>query len=426
MLNSIKNITKKNFFRNIAVVAAGTAGAQAITMGFAPIITRLYGPEAFGLFGTFIATLSVLTPIAALTYPIAIVLPKSDEEAKALVRLSIKIAISIATLLFLFFLNASDYVAELLNLQAIAGFMVLIPFAMLFNALQQIAQQWLFRKRQYQANARVALSQSLIINVAKTTVGFFYAVGSVLIILATLGYAIYALQLWCAVKKTDDVKAGTSTHISSIALANRYRDFPLYRAPQVFVNAISQGLPVLMLAGFFGPSAAGFFSLAKSVLMAPAFLVGKSVGDVFYPSVSKMISDGKCPRKFLLKSTFGLALTGLPVVIVIVIFGDVIFRSFFGEEWGTAGSYSKWISIWLYFFMMSRPLIAIIPALSIQDKFLGYEIFSLIAKVVVSAVAIIMFETDISFVAAYSLLSASLYVPLFLYVLNILKLKVAK
>lgn len=72
----------------MAVVATGTAGAQAITMGFAPIITRLYGPEAFGLLGTFSAILAVLTPMAALTYPIAIVLPKDHADAKGLAKLS--------------------------------------------------------------------------------------------------------------------------------------------------------------------------------------------------------------------------------------------------------------------------------------------------------------------------------------------------
>jgi IS5 family transposase len=71
----------------VAVVASGTAGAQAITMGFSPVITRLYGPEAFGLLGVFMAMVQVLVPAAALTYPIAIVLPKEDRDARVLARL---------------------------------------------------------------------------------------------------------------------------------------------------------------------------------------------------------------------------------------------------------------------------------------------------------------------------------------------------
>ncbi|WP_291346906.1 NAD-dependent epimerase/dehydratase family protein [Desulfobacula sp.] len=73
-------------------MAGGTAGAQAIAMVFSPVVTRLYGPEIYGLLGTFLAITSMISPVVALSYPIAIVLPKEDSDAKGIVRLSIYIA----------------------------------------------------------------------------------------------------------------------------------------------------------------------------------------------------------------------------------------------------------------------------------------------------------------------------------------------
>ena len=87
---------KSKFVRNVAVVASGTIGAQAITMVFAPAITRLYGPEAFGLLGTFMTIAAVVTPIASLSYPIAIVLSPEDIYARGIARLSAYIAIGMA------------------------------------------------------------------------------------------------------------------------------------------------------------------------------------------------------------------------------------------------------------------------------------------------------------------------------------------
>jgi len=55
---------KSKFLRSVAVVAFGTAGAQAITMAFSPVITRLYGPEAFGLLGVFMAMPQVSVPFS--------------------------------------------------------------------------------------------------------------------------------------------------------------------------------------------------------------------------------------------------------------------------------------------------------------------------------------------------------------------------
>src|SRR5690625_4203888 len=97
--NMFKRLFNSRFARNVALVATGTAGAQAITMAFSPVITRLYGPEAFGLLGTFAATLAIVTPIAALTYPIAIVLPKKDDDARGIAKLSLLLALFISLVL---------------------------------------------------------------------------------------------------------------------------------------------------------------------------------------------------------------------------------------------------------------------------------------------------------------------------------------
>ena len=94
MITKIASLSKSKFVRNVATVATGTAGAQAISIAFSPIITRLYGPDSFGLLGVFMALVAVLAPLAALTYPIAIVLPKEDSDARALGWLSFYIAFS--------------------------------------------------------------------------------------------------------------------------------------------------------------------------------------------------------------------------------------------------------------------------------------------------------------------------------------------
>src|SRR5690625_1256817 len=105
MFSKIKKIFKKKFVRNVFIVASGAVGAQALSLLLSPIITRLYGPEAFGVLGTFTALTKIVIPIAALTYPVAIVLPKSDNNAKSIIKLSfiITIFMSIISLIILLF-----------------------------------------------------------------------------------------------------------------------------------------------------------------------------------------------------------------------------------------------------------------------------------------------------------------------------------
>lgn len=283
MINILRQISQNKFVSNVAIVATGTAGAQAITMAFAPLITRLYGSEAFGMLGTFIAMLSMIIPIAALTYPVAIVLPKSDNDAKNIAKLSAILSLVISAITAILLLIAGDWITQTLNLETITSFLLLIPVAMLFSGYQQIFTQWLIRKTLFKTTTRVAIIQAFIINTAKIGGGWFHPVGVVLIFIATIGYAFHAMLLWLGIRSTKTVHSSNDQPTGTIwELAKRHKDFPLYRAPQVFINAISQGIPVIMLASYFGSSTAGFLALTKSVLAVPAGLIGNSVGNVFY------------------------------------------------------------------------------------------------------------------------------------------------
>lgn len=403
----IKQLTKSKFVRNVVLVASGTAGAQAITMALSPIITRLYGPEAFGLLGTFMATLGVVTPIAALAYPIAIVLPKSDDDAKGLAKLSFRIALVIALAFSLILLIAGNQIATVLGMQAIAGFMLLIPLAMFFSALQQIMQQWLIRKKQFKVTARIAVSQSLIINSSKIGVGWFWPIGSALIILATLGNMLYAVQLWFGAKKWADndgrIDSPAVSEVDLKTLAYKHRDFPYYRAPQVFINALSQSLPVLMLASFFGPASAGFYAIGRTVLGVPSTLLGKAVADVFYPKIAEAANRNENLHKPIFKATLALAGVGIIPYGTVFLFGPWLFAFVFGEEWLIAGEYARWLAAWSYFGFMNRPSVAALAVLNLQGFFLVYEIVSLILRAASLYVGFAILNNDLQAVILFSI-----------------------
>src|SRR5690625_820639 len=179
---NINNGLKKNpFIKNVAIMATGTAGAQAVTMLLSPIITRLYGPEAFGIMGTFTALTGIITPVVALTYPIAIVLPKSDHVAKGLIKLSlyVTIIITIITSLILVFFNNS--IVSLFQLEEIKSFMYLIPVVIFFSGLMQVYEQWLIRTNQFLINAKARLLQAIITNMGKVELGLIYSLPTVIV-----------------------------------------------------------------------------------------------------------------------------------------------------------------------------------------------------------------------------------------------------
>ena len=90
------DLRKHPFIRNASVAIGGAATAQFLTIAFSPLVTRLYGPEAFGAVGVFTATVLIIGSLADLMYGTAIVLPPSEAEARSLLKLSAIICLGIS------------------------------------------------------------------------------------------------------------------------------------------------------------------------------------------------------------------------------------------------------------------------------------------------------------------------------------------
>ena len=104
MKQTLKKILPKNrFARSVSFLAGGTAAGQAITVLAAPLLTRLYSPEDFGLLAVYTSLLMTIGVIASLRYQLAIPLPKSDEEAAHVVVLSLFIVLGISLASFITF-----------------------------------------------------------------------------------------------------------------------------------------------------------------------------------------------------------------------------------------------------------------------------------------------------------------------------------
>jgi O-antigen/teichoic acid export membrane protein len=418
----IKLISKNYFVRNVALVASGTAAAQVISIIFAPFMTRLYGPQAYGLQGTFIALVGMIGPVAALSYPIAIVLPKNNADAQNLVKLSVIISIAIAIIAVVAFTIAGNDILKIIGADEIASLGILVPIVLLFSAWLQIVQQWLIRYKAFKVTARVAVVQSLVTNLAKTVGGLIYPTANMLILLQTIGIALYAFLLGNAAQKnsykneSDDKK---QQYENLKVLAYQYRDFPLYRTPQIFINSASQSLPVLMLASLFGPAAAGFYALARTVIGMPATLIAESVGTVFYPQIAEAHSQGKSCFKPVATATMALAAVGLIPFGLIMLFGPWLFQLVFGTQWALAGVYARWLAFMYYFNFINRPTVSAIPVLGLQKGLLIYEIFSTGTKILALYFGLIIYKSDEMAVSLFAIVGAIAYLMLIIWVMYV-------
>ncbi|WP_033541184.1 lipopolysaccharide biosynthesis protein [Planococcus sp. CAU13] len=423
MKSQVEKISNRAFVRNVLVVASGTAIAQVIYMIFSPFITRLYGPAVYGQMGAFMAVVTIIGPVAALTYPLAIVLPKGNKEVRGLIHLSFLIsvgsAVSLAVILFFFY----DKIISLFNLTHLTDFLFLLPFVVLFSGSLQIAESWLIRTKQFKVTAKVAVMQALIVQGSMVLIGFLYPRASVLIIISALAIGLKAaMMIGFSNKRLFNLAQIRNESFTELKLiAAKHKDFPIFRAPEVLLDAVTLAVPVLLLANFFGPASAGFYAIGYTVLSLPAQLIGKSVGDVFYPRISDAKNNGENMTGLIKEATLYLGIIGILPYLIIIAFGPWLFSFVFGAEWWTAGEYARWMAIWTYFRFLNKASETALPALSAQGFLLAATAISLVVKIVAFVIGLYVFSSALAALAIAAIAEAIAEIIFLLITLHISK-----
>lgn len=416
----VHHFARRPFIRDVFTVASGTAVAQGVAMAFAPFITRLYGPEAFGLQALFMSVVSLLSIISALGYPTAIVLPKSDADALGIAKLSIVIGFIVAMSITIIIVFAGSDLLRLLNAESISPFMFLIPLALITSVFGNVLAHWLIRKKAYRLNAKFAVFSALLLNTAKTGIGFFTPSALVLIATNVAGAMVGTLLTFIGwkrlVKKRVDLYKATMPLATLRQIASQYRDFPLLRTPQNLINAFSQSLPMLLLAAYFGASASGQYALAIAVLALPSNLIGGSVMAVFYPRITEAIRNGENARSLIVRATLGMAAVGVVPYMLVAVAGPSIFSLVFGPEWRTAGDYSQWLAVWLFLQFVNKPSVSAIPSLHMQGRLLIYELFSTTSKLFTLWLGFSVYDSALVSIALFSVVGIIAYIWLIFWI----------
>jgi O-antigen/teichoic acid export membrane protein len=369
---------KGTFVYNVALLLTGNFIAQAITFGFMPLITRLFSPSALGLLGVFLSACAMTIPLATLGYPIAIVLPEKDIDAFGLALLSFFITIFMSLLVFGVLLLHGDYIVHLFNIEEIGPYIYIVPAVMLFSAFSLILSHWTTRKRLFKEKAVVSSLHSFFVNGLKLVFGLVNPAAVGLIIATLLGFLFQVVALQNFVfRRAPFPPMGTVSLGTLRFLARKYRAFPLFRLPEQILNALSVSMPLFVLTSAFGPQEAGYFALALSALKAPAFLVGKSVSEVFYSSLSIASKKGELLTPKIVKVTVFLLVFSSPICAAFMAFGQEIFGFVFGPNWSPAGEQSRWIAPWVVAALANKPTVAAIPILAAQKALLAHTIFSI-------------------------------------------------
>lgn len=417
--NHIKTFRQSKFVRNVLAVATGVAAAQAISLAFMPFLTRLYGPEAFGALAAFTAIINIITPLATLGYANAIVMPKTEEGANAVARLSLVSAAIVSPITLIIFYVFQSQLATLVGLESEPKLLYLIPISLILVALLSVANQVAIRDGLFKVKSGSYVLSNFIINLGKLGAGYISASGITLIVLSIFANLINYIILMARVPKVGSFDFRQWFGITGIRKAAfEHKDFAIYRMPQSILNAASLGLPVILLTNFFSTSVAGQYAITTLILGAPVMLLGNSVLEVFFPKITALVRENPASAFGMLwKSTLLMSFIGLVPFGVVALWGDLILPWVLGEAWGKAGDYSQWIALWMFSVLFTRPAVASMPVLKLQGFLLSYEIIITVLRIGSISLGAAL-EGDLMAVALFSLVNIIGYISLLAFVLK--------
>ena len=404
MLKSIS--LRSEFTKNVLTLMSGTVIAQAIPIAIAPILTRMYTPDDFGLFAVFFAILSIFSVVMNLRYENAIMLPKNEKDALTIFILGFLINTTISLILFVIVLFFNAPITELLGDERISFWLYFIPLTLFFVGLFNLLRVFNNRQKNYRDIAQATVLKSVVMGVAQVAIGLFKS-GVVGLISGQILSQFFAnLRLFKNIYRREQFRKSFN-FLKIIAMAKRYRQFPLFSLPSAFINVLANHLTNLLISSLFSVVTLGFYSLVQRMLGIPSALIGQSIGQVFYEEGVRIKHQQGEISELFNRTLKKLIFIGFPLFFALFWSVKPLFRLIFGEDWAVAGEYAQ-IVIPMFFIRF------VVTALSIVYDMFGELRVELLWQIVLLSGSILLVILASSFEIEFKdfLISLSIFISI--------------
>jgi O-antigen/teichoic acid export membrane protein len=422
MINKIREtIASKlpagSFARNVITLMTGTTFAQVLTIIVAPILTRLYGPEDYGVSALYTSILGIFTVIACWRYELAIVLPKKDRDAANVMALSISICFGMAVLTLVLVAFFRIPIANILGAPELASWLWFMPLSLIAAGLFQAFNYWSTRRKQFKRLAARTITQSTVTAITRLGAGLVLNPGPG----GLIGGSIFGQLVATGQLAWQIIRDEGRIIISYVNIKNfkrvlvRYKRFPLFDSWASMLNTASTMLPALLLGYFFTPAVVGHYSLGQNILAAPMGVIGGSIAQVFFPQASEARHGGNLGQLTLDMFQRLLTLGFVPILLIAVVAPD-LFAIIFGEQWWAAGVYVRWLSLWMLFVFISSPISTTYTVLERQREYLIVNVILFSTRLVALIIGGIRGDALLT-IALFGITSAVLYIFNCIYIL---------
>jgi len=370
-----------NLVKNSARLLTANVVAQAIGLVVYPILTRLYAPEDFGLLNLFMSIGGILIILSTSEYHNAIVLPKSDAQAKAVFHAGVTLLFGL-TFFIALTIPFSSPIAQLFKAPELANWYWALPIYVFSLGGWNLLNYYFIRRQQFKHIAEYQVAQSVLnsgIKIGAGYAGYFSGGliwGSVLAPLGSLLGSWWRLgkdkwTLWSDYRRKDVKQAMLE-----------FRKFPIFSLPRSFVNTLSSNLPAILITPFFGLMETGFFSMAILLGLRPLTMISSSIYQTFFQKTCAHVNQkepiSSIYHTFITKALliivpcFALLYFAMPYLVTLLL----------GDGWAKTAQYLQFMLPWFGLIVVGASVSFIPDVFQQQGKAFAIEVVYLLLRII--------------------------------------------
>lgn len=379
--------TRLGFIRNVTVLSGGSALAQLINVGIAPVLTRLYLPDNLGQFALFTVFINLAAITASLRYEFAIVCARNDREAAQLTWSAFVLALpvsAIASLVFFLLIRFSFFGYGSMPLYSV----LLIAPALISTAAFSSLRYWLLRSESFGAIARSTVTQNVSRAAAQVGLGTLGPSPAGLLLGEIVGRCSGMTRMiraaWPALIREKAASSGQDF----LQTLKRYRKFAIYSLPSSIMEQLAASISLPLIVTFYGISAGGTYALVWRALALPQILLTANIADAFYVRAAFIWQkDPEALLPLIKKTATVLLLIGVWPALGLVFLAPRLFELVFGARWVEAGVLAACVAPSFLAHSIVNPLTRTVLIVERQELKFIYDLMSLLGPIVVFVAA---------------------------------------
>lgn len=347
------------FFSNISKLTLSRGVSIGLGLVSTPILTRLYRPEDFGIYGVVFSVAAWMIAFACLGYNQAIPLAASRQEARTLVRLCMWLTAILTAVAIMVFGLGGPLLARLLGEPQIAPYLWFVPLLFLIDSVKGTSESILAREGRFGVVSAVSLIDLNLARLVSILWALMLTAGVMGLLIGNLLASSLSLAIALAVGIKvlwDQSGEDQAPAVSYVQALKNHIQFPKINLWNNLLKVSTGRMPVFVLAAYFDPAVVGFFTFATNIISLPLRVLGNSVADVFYPEAAREWNESGSVERSMRFAVKFQATIGIFPMVSLGLLGPLFFEVVFSFRWMEAGVLSQILAFWTLMNFITAPI----------------------------------------------------------------------